>query len=158
MQLHSSKLLKNNRQRRRELGFTMIELVMVIVLLGILAVTVIMKYQDMATIGKEKSRDTTVASVRTGLAAYRANSLASGSTTYSPATLDASSSASCTGTNVCFTSVLTGGLNDPSWVKTGNTTYTHTDGTTTTTWTYAPATGAGDAQVATFTCSGAGCP
>lgn len=137
--------MKNNK------GFTLIELVLVITILGILAVSALPSFINISTQAEQASRDGVVGAVRAGVALSRANNLVTvGPPGVYPATLDGASSAACGTTNMCFSTVLTQGVADASWAKTSGTTYTFNDGTNTITYTYTPATG-------TFTCTSANC-
>jgi len=59
--------LSNNR------GFTLIELVIIIVILGILAAVAIPKYQDMTTEAKEAQTKAVLGSLRSGITIFYAN-------------------------------------------------------------------------------------
>lgn len=54
-------------------GFTLIELVMIIVLLGILSSVAVVKYQDIGYQGKKSSTKSALGSLRTGISLYQTN-------------------------------------------------------------------------------------
>ncbi len=54
-------------------GFTLIELVIIIVVLGILSAVAIPKYQDMSTQAKEASGRSSLSALRSGITIYYAN-------------------------------------------------------------------------------------
>jgi len=114
---------------RQQKGFTLIELIMVIVLLGILAVVAIPKYYDLTNDANEAAEKGVVGGVRAGIYTYFAQNKAY------PATLDANAAGACV---TCFNTVLSqGGVNDTNWTKAGLA-YTGPNGGT---YTYVPATG-----------------
>ncbi len=131
-------------------GFTLVELVMVITILGILAVSALPSFINITGQAERASRDGVVGAIRAGIALQRANNMVTGSTTVAyPATLDGASLGACSSSNRCFGNVLSQGLSDGSWsVTTAGLVYTFNDGTTTYTYTYTPGTFA--APVGTF--------
>lgn len=127
------------RDRR---GFTLIELVLVITILGILAVSALPNFINVATQARQSSRDGVVGAVRAGVALFRANDLVvNGPPGVYPATLDAAAAGACTAANRCFGNIVTGGISDGAWSRTNATTYVFNDGTSSFTYTYTVATG-----------------
>lgn len=113
-------------------GFTLIELIMIIVILGILAAVAVPKYIDLSNDAKTAAEKGVVGGVRAGIMTYYAENLAY------PGSLDSASTAACSSSNPCFDTVLQqGGVTD-DWTKTSATSYT---GPTSTTWTYTSGTG-----------------
>lgn len=116
-------------------GFTLIELIMVIVLLGLLAVVAIPKYYDLSGNAKVAAEKGVVGGVRAGIYTIHANNLANNITPAYPATLDSNANGACV---TCFSTVLDqGGVNDTNWTKSGLV-YTGPNGGS---YTYVPATG-----------------
>ena len=115
-------------------GFTLIELIMVIVILGILAAVAVPKYFDLQADAKAASEQGTVGGVRAGIMTYFAKNKAY------PASLETTVfTGACSITNICFDNVLGQGAVTSGWTKATATTYTGPVGTTT--YTYTPATG-----------------
>lgn len=117
---------------KHQKGFTLIELIMVIVLLGLLAVVAIPKYYDLQNDAKNAAEKGVVGAVRSGIYTYFAKNKAY------PATLDGAASAACAAGNACFDTVLDQGGVQQDWTKASGTTYTGPAGTT---YTYTAATG-----------------
>jgi len=113
-------------------GFTLIELIMIIVILGILAAVAIPKYFDLQVSAKTAAEKGVVGGVRAGIYSYFANNKAY------PATLDSASIAACAAANICFDTVLQQGGVTSDWTKASATSYTGPAGTT---FTYTAATG-----------------
>lgn len=120
---------------KKEFGFTLIELIMVIVILGILAAVAIPKFFNLSGDANEAAEQGVVGGVRAGIQTYMAND-----TNHSwPAALDPAPNGACSGANPCFVNVLAqGGITSADWSKSG-TTYT---GPFTGTYTYCVTTGA----------------
>lgn len=131
--------MRVNNQR----GFTLIELVLVITVLGILAVAAMPQFIDVSTRAAQSARDGVVGAVQNGISISRANDLVqNGPPGIYPATLDAAAAGSTAGTaNRFFTNVLEQGLSDGSWAKNAAGAYVYTNGAVTTTYTYTAATG-----------------
>lgn len=131
---------------RNSRGFTLIELVLVITILGILAVSALPNFINVATQGEQASRDGVVGAIRAGVALFRANDLVTnGPPGVYPtnAQMDALANATaCSPAAPCFVGVVTNGITDGSWTKATASTWTFNDGTTVHTYTYNAATGA----------------
>jgi MSHA pilin protein MshA len=107
---------------KREKGFTLIELVMVIVLLGLLAVVAIPQFTNLQTEAKTAAELGVVGGVRSGIYTKYAANLAQNVTPYYPATLGGGVGA-CTTANACFGNVLSQTVTQDWTVLTAGLTY-----------------------------------
>jgi len=99
-------------------GFTLIELVMVIVILGILAAVAIPKYYDLQNDAKSAAEKGVVGGVRAGIHTYYAQNKAW------PANLDAAAASSTASkANAFFTVVLSQGGITSEWTKNASSQY-----------------------------------
>lgn len=130
---------------RRE-GFTLIELILVIAVLGVLAVSALPKFIDVVARADTSAMQGTAGAVRSGIAMYRANALVVGGSGSYPSSLN-SPPAVC-----CFSVVLENALDDTAnWSTNGaGTVFTYNNGEISGTWTYTAADG-------TFICTSGTC-
>jgi prepilin-type N-terminal cleavage/methylation domain-containing protein len=103
-------------------GFTLMEIVLVIVVLGILAAVAVPRFFDFSETGKQEAETVVVQLVRTGINDYYNRAVTRGTTPLYPAALDAASNGSASASNPFFGNVLTQPETD-NWTKNG-TTYT----------------------------------
>jgi len=114
-------------------GFTLIELVMIIVILGILSAVAIPRFFNLSSNAKTAAERGVVGGVRAGISTYFA-----GNSQAYPATLDSAADGACTTSNQCFDTVLSQGGITSDWTRNSSTSYTGPAGTT---YTYTAATG-----------------
>ncbi|MFH1504331.1 MAG: type II secretion system protein [Candidatus Omnitrophota bacterium] len=110
-------------------GFTMIELVMVIIILAILAAVAIPKFVDMSNEAKVANEAAVVGGVRAGIHTAYIAACKAGACVW-PATLDGIVlAAPCSAAAPCFVTVLSQGVTDATWASTGDgLTYTGPNG------------------------------
>lgn len=119
--------------KRNKKGFTLIELVMIIVILGILAAVAVPQFFDLSSDAKAAAEKGVVGAVRSGIMTYYAKNQAY------PSSLDSvTAPQACDTANACFTTILAQGGVTADWTKTGTLVY---QGPTGTTYTYDSANG-----------------
>ena len=117
---------------RDKFSFTLVEIVIILVILGILAVIAFGKYSDLSVDTRAAAVKGVVAGVRAGIHTYFAQNQAY------PATLDNASLGACSIGNVCFNGVLGQSSINSDWTKPSVNTYV---GPTGALYIYDPATG-----------------
>ncbi len=99
-------------KRTNTKGFTLIELIMIIVILGILAAVAVPKYFDLTTDAKTAAEKGVVGGVRAGIQTYFAQNKSF------PTSLDSvAASTTCSTSNPCFDTVLSQGGITADWSK-----------------------------------------
>ena len=124
------------RNYRNQSGFTLIELVMVIVILGILAATAIPRFADLSDQAEDAATKGVVGAVRSGIGIYYAVNLGSGY----PTSLDSSTSGpgDASSANPLFEVVLAQGGITEGWTRVGTDQYDAPNGSS---YYYTPSTG-----------------
>lgn len=102
-------------------GFTLIELILVIAILGILAVSALPRFLNISGNAHDAARDGVVGAVRSGIALVRAENLVAGGSGAPPASLE---SGAC-----CFGAVLSNPVGaTENWNLNTGSTYLHNGG------------------------------
>ncbi|MGD8451481.1 MAG: type II secretion system protein [Phycisphaerae bacterium] len=125
-------------KRRNYRAFTLVELVMVIVIIGLLAAVVTPKFTSMRTEAQDAAEQATLSAIRTGIKLVHMTSLAQGQDTY-PTALDSAANGEASEKNPLFADVIEGGITDANWKKTGKRGYQYVP--TGTTYVYDEKTG-----------------
>lgn len=108
--------LSNNQK-----GFSLIELVLVIVLLALVSLTVAPKYIAMNSVAAENAVKRLVANIQDGINISYAEGIANGSPSFISSTdLDTNANGPCSN---CFDGILAQPLNDACWQKLSSTTW-----------------------------------
>jgi len=111
-------------------GFTIIELITIIVVLGVLAVSAVPIYFDLTDDAQTSAETGVVGKVRSGIMLYFVNSIKNGNSPSYPAALDGEPNETEAGyKNPLFVNVLHGGVTE-GWLKKTDTEYRGPAGTT----------------------------
>lgn len=132
------------KRLRSTQGFTLIELVVIILVLGILAVTAIPRFVDLRDEARAASCQGVLGAVRGGIAVIYASNILNDVIPIYPALLDGAADGPNSGGITFFDNVLDNGVGDDNWTKdtTGTIDYTCDPTGGNITYTYTPATGA----------------
>ena len=96
-------------------GFTLIELIMVIVLLGLLSVVAVPQFFSLQSNAKLAAEQGVVGGVRAGIYTLHANNLANNVVPAFPATLGGTAATACAVATPCFANVLDQGGVTQDW-------------------------------------------
>lgn len=110
-------MMRNNK------GFTLIELITVIVCIGILAILAMPIFVNIAGNAETSAEDEMVGHVRTGLQLFRAQEMVNGTTVTYPLTLDDASVGQSAANNPFFSNVTQNPYRGSGWQKQDSTTY-----------------------------------
>jgi len=110
--------------REKNSGFTLVEVVLVLTVMGLLATAVLPKILNIIGLGKKGSRDNIVAAVKSGLQLQKLATISDTNVTGSyPTNLDVNPGGGATcAVTACFDNVLEAGqaVKDSKWVKIDN--------------------------------------
>ena len=128
-------------RKRRARGFTLVELVIVIAIVGILAAIAIPRFIDIRSEAYNAARDSIIGSVRAGILTTASRNQVGGtaSTPFPPdleqtwvgsgatgGTIPGTFPASCDATDRCFELIIPGGFESPEWTQESATSYKFT--------------------------------
>jgi len=105
-------------------GFTLIELIIVIVCMGILVIAAFPMFIDISSESEQASEDDLVGGIKTGLELVRAETLINTGAPIFPSTLDDASVGASSVSNPFFENVLQDPYRGDDWQKENATTYT----------------------------------
>lgn len=142
--------MKTNKQPfLNQTGFTLIELILVIAVLGILAVAVAPNFTNLLTNASTTGGLGAAAKIQSGINTAYSENVLNNTTPFWPATLDASSNGACTVANPCFGGVVMP-ITGNGWSKNSDTEYVYSHAGVSQTFTYTPVDGL-------FICSAGDC-
>ena len=121
-----------------ENGFTLVELILVVAILGMLAVAVAPQVGHIMGRSQTLTAEGTAGQVRSGIQTFYAKFLVQNGTSFWPPMLDASALGNC-GDEGCFGGVLNDPLFSEDWSKDGDNDYRHLP--TNQVYHYSPASG-----------------
>lgn len=145
--------MKTTKTMKNQKGFTLIELILTISILGLLAVSVAPAFsnitQNSAKIGGQGTAAAVQSAINTNYGENLLNNAVQATGTFWPIALDASSLGACSTSNPCF-DVVAQPVTTSHWTKTTKYEYQYQTGGVTQVYTYDPMTG-------TFLCKSGSC-
>ena len=127
------------RKVKNNAGFTLLELVLIIIILGILAISTMPKFMNLKQESLNLERTAVISAVKSGIDLYRAKKISENAFVVGyPLKLDEEIRGKCQN---CFSLVLNVPLEDSSWTKIDESLYKYDDGKVVKTYTYDSLTG-----------------
>ncbi len=105
--------------RKRNKGFTLIELIMIIVCIGVLSFLALPKFIDISAETQSASESEMVGNVNTALQLVYSENMVNGSASY-PSTLDDADEGPSSSSNPFFTNVMQNAYRGDQWEKDGD--------------------------------------
>ena len=129
------------RLRKKQKGFTLVELILTVVILGILVVAALPSFLNLDAKAKQGSRDGVLACVRSGLRVYYAKQLTTSGNGAYPTTLDSAANGAAAVSNPIFGTICDPAVSDDNWTRSSDTQYQFDDGNSTYDYAYDSAAG-----------------
>lgn len=137
------------RYLQRQAGFTLVELILVIAILGILAVSVAPTFSNLLANSATTGGRGAAGKIQSAINMQYSERALNNTTPFWVAVLDAAGNGVCSTANPCFGGVVQP-ITSGGWSRTNATTYQYSNSGISQTFTYDPATGR-------FTCTGGTC-
>ncbi len=114
-------------------GFTIIEIILIVAILGLLSLTALDRFYDFSSEAEQTAEVSMVGSIRTGINLIAVDAMSDGGPAEYPSFLDAASNSAASPSNPLFTEILQSGITS-QWNKLSTTSYLYVP--TNTTYTY----------------------
>ena len=129
------------KRHPRQQGFTLVELILTVAILGILVTAALPSFLNMDAQAKQGARNGVLSCIRSGVKVYYANQLATTGIGSYPGTLDSAGNVAASAANPVFGTICDPAVSDGNWAKNSDTEYIFNDGDNTFTYTYDPSAG-----------------